>query len=150
MKYDLYLGGTPTNKYKDAILIKKNQYKKFVHPNYVHGIVKNDIALIKLNKPISFSETIYPIQLPFHNQFLPENLTLTGWKNDDPHINPQLKETLVPTILPEHCKNKSNRTIEDKIVYGTFTSERLPIKFCAGRNGKKTKKIFKNLIRNTK
>lgn len=134
-KYELHLGGTPTNNYKDTIKIKKNQYKSLVHPNFNKSLARDDIALIKLNKPINFSETIYPIKLSFHNPFIPESLTLTGWNNSDPHLNPILKEALVPTIPVHYCESKTKKTIVNKVVYGAFTSEQTPVKFCAGHNG---------------
>ena len=110
-EYDIHLGGMPANNYRDAIRVKKNEYEIFVHPKYNHTLVKNDIALVKLNKPINFSNTVHPIRLSFYKSFVPENLTLTGWNSSDPHRNPKLKEKMIPIIPVQQCVDKTNKTV---------------------------------------
>ncbi|KAL7016851.1 hypothetical protein ACKWTF_010162 [Chironomus riparius] len=135
-QYDIHLGGTPANNYNDGICVKNNQYQVFVHPEYNHTLVKNDIALVKLNEPIKFSDTIHPIRLSFYKSFVPKMLTLTGWNSSDPYRNPKLKENIITTIPVQKCINKTKKTIDDKVMIGTFYSERIPVKFCGGHSGK--------------
>ncbi|XP_070498453.1 chymotrypsin-like protease CTRL-1 isoform X2 [Chironomus tepperi] len=130
--YDIHLGGTPAKNYSDAIRVKNNQYELFVHPEYNHSLVKNDIALIKLNKPVTFSETIHPIRLSFNNFDVPQNLTLTGWNSSNPHIFPKLRERLIPTIPVRQCEYRINKTIEDKVLIEVFTGTKMSLKFCGG------------------
>lgn len=54
--------------------------KKWVHPHYSSALIKNDIGLIKLDKPIVFGDNVKPIALPTAN-FGKSNYpaTLSGW-----------------------------------------------------------------------
>jgi len=36
----------------------------YIHPNYNESELRSDIAILKLNKPISFSSKVYPVCLP--------------------------------------------------------------------------------------
>lgn len=61
-----------------------------IHPNYdPYNSYVNDIALIKLRRPLEFSETIYPVQLPLPCFEVPESnpeVTLIGWGVTDAGI----------------------------------------------------------------
>ncbi|XP_017775838.1 PREDICTED: chymotrypsin-1-like [Nicrophorus vespilloides] len=49
------------------------------HPFYVPFLITNDIALIKVKKPIVFNPRTKPIQLPTQYSENEPNVTLTGW-----------------------------------------------------------------------
>lgn len=50
------------------------------HPNYDPNIMRNDIALIKLDKKIEFSDTILPVCFPSGvNSDAGSNGVVTGW-----------------------------------------------------------------------
>lgn len=60
------------------------------HPSYRNS-VRNDIALIKLTKPIKFSDTVRPICLPTQGEALPvgKQCAAAGWGR----INGATRET---------------------------------------------------------
>lgn len=96
--------------------------------------MKNDIALIKLNKPVKFSSTLHPIRLSFSKSIIPNNLTLTEWNSSNAYEYPVLKEHLIPTMPTHICEKRTNRTIDD-IIIGTFSKEKVSAKFCGGFQG---------------
>ncbi len=52
----------------------------FQHPAYNEKIFLNDIALIKLETPVAYSDNIKPICLPDSKIFeIGDSLTVTGW-----------------------------------------------------------------------
>lgn len=64
----------------------------FKHPLYVRQVVWNDIALIRLNEPVTFSDTIQPVRPPTY-EFLPINTPLTA-------IGFGLQNTSATTLAP--------------------------------------------------
>ena len=91
--------------------------------------------MIKLNKPVLFSDTVHAIRLSFDKSLVPRSLTLTRWNSSDPYKLPVLKEDLIPTLSAIQCSQKTSITFEDKIVTGTFYANKIPRKFCGGYNG---------------
>ena len=103
------------------------------HPDYsldeTTGISrKNDIALLKLSRPIKFDDTVVPICLPSEDTDIQDELILTGWGfNDDslakkPDVLQELNLTYVPL---EDCSkdfaqalNKPNLELRNTIVCG--------------------------------
>lgn len=51
------------------------------HPNYKLNSISDDIALVKLDRPLDYSKTVYPARLPARNHQLPlgVKVTLTGY-----------------------------------------------------------------------
>lgn len=52
------------------------------HPNYNSGAgtIPNDISLIELSKPLTYSSSVKPIALPSSNQeFVYQQCAITGW-----------------------------------------------------------------------
>lgn len=54
----------------------------FKHPGYDSGNLKNDIALIKLQKRVSFSDFVKPICMPLqrtNENLTGQRFTISGW-----------------------------------------------------------------------
>lgn len=63
-------------------MILKSKIKEilFQHPNYEKTDFTNDIALMKLERPIEFTDSISPICLPNGRRLqLGNRLLVTGW-----------------------------------------------------------------------
>ncbi len=74
----------------------------FVHNGYsnLNSIVKDDIAILKLNKKIRKSDTISTICLPWYDDFLVgSNVLISGWGNWLDSFQQQLPENLQSTKL---------------------------------------------------
>lgn len=72
--------------------------KIIAHEDYDKETIRNDIALIKLNQSVSFTETISPVCLPLSNQTKNKNtdnmvFTAIGWGNTE-HRNGTYGNTL--------------------------------------------------------
>ena len=89
---------------------------------------KNDIALLKLGRPIKFDETVVPICLPSEGSDIQEELILTGWGFDDTatRSKPDILQELDLTHVPlEDCSkdfaqalNRPSLILRDTIVCG--------------------------------
>lgn len=89
-----------------------------VHPNYESKTLENDLALIKLKKPVPFREDIQPICLPHVNEdFTGLEAFATGWglTNFDKR---QLPDTLqivrLPIMSNKRCQAMYNKAGHDK------------------------------------
>ena len=52
----------------------------YVHPNYGAGTFDNDLALLELERPVTFQEHILPICLPpEENNYVGDVATVAGW-----------------------------------------------------------------------
>ena len=52
----------------------------FIHPQYFPPSYKNDLALLKLHAPVSFSPTVIPICIPDNDKHLIGEIGwVTGW-----------------------------------------------------------------------
>jgi hypothetical protein len=82
------------------------------HSDYDAPYIKNDIALVKLEKPIKFTDTIRPICLPTQGEALPVGKTcfVAGWgrisSSDAYQMSQPLKDLKVQVHAPETCKRK--------------------------------------------
>ncbi|XP_012276552.1 venom protease-like [Orussus abietinus] len=119
-------GATPVD-----ILIEK----KIIHPNYDSVRYTNDIAILRLNRDVTFTDLIRPICLPVTDEMKNKNLVrhypfLAGWGSvyfNGPSSS-RLLEVQVPVVDPADCK----RTFEP---FKTVIDDRV---LCAGfaRGGK--------------
>ncbi|BFF90581.1 serine protease snake [Drosophila madeirensis] len=50
-----------------------------VHPGYAHPIIYNDIALLRLSRPVTFNEYKHPACLPFHDGSSDQTFIAIGW-----------------------------------------------------------------------
>jgi len=80
----------------------------YVNPQYKPVRTDFDITLLKLATPITFTDHISPVCLPYQDQDLPPtgtNMVVTGWGavKEDGRISEPLKEVLVPLIDQTVC-----------------------------------------------
>lgn len=104
--------------------------KLFIHPHYTaaadNGPGDNDIALIELARPLTYSENVRPVCLAEDGQtFVNTSCYVTGWGNDENmesyHRSPVLKEAKVDSVSLDECNSNTsyNGTIPDRFVcYG--------------------------------
>lgn len=82
--------------------------KVYIHPQFNVSTTDNDIALIKFEKPITFSWAIKPIELPSANQDINTHTfcIVSGWgktsltADDRPDI---LRQAIIPIVSNEEC-----------------------------------------------
>ncbi|CAL4139303.1 unnamed protein product [Meganyctiphanes norvegica] len=85
--------------------------EKIVYCGYQKGVKKNDIALLKLDGSVKYSEGIQPVCLPtnLHTQsFVGEPVTVTGWGLSScgaSEIEDVLKELTIPVISKQQCND---------------------------------------------
>ncbi|KAF2882670.1 hypothetical protein ILUMI_23504 [Ignelater luminosus] len=101
--------------------------KKKVHPNFVRSDLRNDIALLKLDRNVKFKRHIVPICLPsLHLNIIGKRATVTGWGRTEHRgsIPSILQEVKVEVISNDKCQ----RWFE-----AAGRSEVIPdMSFCAG------------------
>lgn len=93
-----------------------------VHPDYDSKTLENDIALIKLKKPVPFRHDIQPICLPAYNEdFTGLDGYATGWGLTD-FDKRQLPDTLqivrLPIISNKRCQAMYKKASHDKAITG--------------------------------
>ncbi|CAL4066424.1 unnamed protein product, partial [Meganyctiphanes norvegica] len=83
----------------------------FTHENWNSFTLTNDLALIKMPEPITFTPEIQPVCLPTYtdanDDFVGASVTLTGWGRDSDSasgISEVLKEVDVTTISTADCQ----------------------------------------------
>lgn len=91
-----------------------------VHPDYESKTLENDLALIKLKRPVPFRDDIQPICLPaFNEDFTGLDGHATGWglTNFDKR---QLPDTLqivrLPIISNKRCQSMYKKAGHDKLI----------------------------------
>lgn len=126
--------------------------EKIVHPNYsindVTGVIKNDIALLRLHKSIIFINKLKPICLPIHQDGEPINdhiLTLVGWGETLNNSDPVAKRAVnIPLVFdPQLCEFQD----ESRMCAGKpSNSIRTTKSSCDGDSGGPLMKEFKKRI----
>jgi len=94
-----------------------------VHPNYSSpdSWNSNDIALLKLEKPVEFTDHISPICLPTVQDELPPagtNTFIIGWGNTkvpSRDASPTVKQVMVPLVAQETCKARNPIKFSEKV-----------------------------------
>ncbi|XP_054735898.1 trypsin-1 [Anastrepha obliqua] len=84
------------------------------HKKYNDNTLVNDIALVKLSKPIALKDPIRPVCLPNPNQnFDFKEGVIAGWglTSQDGDISSVLQEVTVPIITNAQCRNTSYKTM---------------------------------------
>lgn len=85
-----------------------------IHPSYnIPVSTNNDIAIIRLSKPIKFSDTIQPACLPAPKEQVADstNLLVSGWGvTRENGISPEaLQQVIVPVVSSDKCKSLYGR-----------------------------------------
>ncbi|XP_055386238.1 spaetzle-processing enzyme-like [Condylostylus longicornis] len=106
--------------------------KYIIHENYVRHENKNDIALLKLNKTVSYTKYIRPICLTSPQKSRiptePNNLYIMGWGKTENQKLSDIKRYAAITYVP---KKKCEKIYRENVGYhfkGKFSEEH----FCAG------------------
>jgi len=97
----------------------------YINPKYDNMKTTYDITLLKLEKPVTFSDHISPICLPAQNETLPDDgspVFVTGWGGTSEYggDSATLKQVTVPLQSTANCK----KAYPDKIFEDVM--------FCAG------------------
>ncbi|XP_017768611.1 PREDICTED: trypsin-1-like [Nicrophorus vespilloides] len=74
--------------------------ERIVHPDYQGGVNPNDIALLKLAKPLEFNDYVQPIGLPKEGVIPEGESTLSGWGSTSTGQIPSMPNTLQTINLP--------------------------------------------------
>jgi len=93
-----------------------------VHPMYDFGESAYDIALLKLARPVEFTDHISPICLPTLGEALPDAGTtvfLAGWgaTDDDGSETATLRQTSIPIVSEAKCKQRNGDRIEKRLLF---------------------------------
>ncbi|XP_013364392.1 PREDICTED: kallikrein-4-like [Chinchilla lanigera] len=94
-------------------MIKANFSVK--HPQYVTPRNGSDLMLIKLNRPVRISDTIWPIFITSECPTPGTRCWVTGWGQllDDDHPL-DLRCALVPVVSEQHCRFMLNSSYHDR------------------------------------
>lgn len=124
-KVKVVLGAHALNRVRDYLTLDVE--KIILHPGYDRTSQRNDIALIKLRIPVTFSNKIRPVCLPIPSaEFFPDNLIIAGWGRTEEGGSMSLVplQASVPQVPQSRCSR----------IFGSFmTSDNL----CAGGIGSK-------------
>ena len=101
--------------------------QKIIHPAYDESSYSNDIAVLKLDQEIQFSEYVYPICLPVEEILRNSNFVrsfpfVAGWGSLSTRgpSSETLMEVQVPVVTNEACKRDysafSNAIIDDSVL----------------------------------
>ncbi|XP_063797834.1 transmembrane protease serine 5-like [Pseudophryne corroboree] len=93
------------------VRLKTSAVEKIIyHQKYDDRSHDYDIALMKLEKPLNYSDSIRPVCLPQYDQDLPagSECWISGWGHTQPdntHMPHSLKEAMVPLISTKKCNS---------------------------------------------
>ncbi|XP_044253772.1 chymotrypsin-2-like [Tribolium madens] len=74
--------------------------EKIVHPNFTGGVGPNDVALLKLAKPLEFGDLVKPVVLPEADSVPSGDSVLTGWGSTSTTVIPVLPNHLQTVTIP--------------------------------------------------
>jgi secreted trypsin-like serine protease len=84
------------------------------HPKYDEVNVTNDIALIKLSRPVPYSDEIVPVCIPDESMlFLNDTATATGWRLAGDHTSNVLEQAELSILSEQECL-KINEAVDYK------------------------------------
>uniref|UniRef100_A0A8D3D839 ST14 transmembrane serine protease matriptase a n=1 Tax=Scophthalmus maximus TaxID=52904 RepID=A0A8D3D839_SCOMX len=120
--WEAYLGLHKQGKLGGAV-VKRNLKQIIPHPNYNAFTFDNDIALMELDSPVTYSDYIRPICLPSPQHDFPNGNTvwITGW-------GATREGGFAATVLQKAQVRIINHSVCDKLMGGQLTSRML----CAG------------------
>ena len=96
------------------------------HEDYKLLTNANDIALLKLSKPITYTDNIQPVCMPSKTagSYNGEDATVTGWgaTREGGSVSNTLQQVTVPVITNSACqKSYSNENILDSMLCAGYT-----------------------------
>ncbi|XP_054650729.1 ST14 transmembrane serine protease matriptase a [Dunckerocampus dactyliophorus] len=106
-----------------STVVKKNIKSIYPHPNYNDFTFDNDIALMELDSPLTYSDYIQPICLPAAQHDIPvgNTVSITGW-------GATREGGFAATVLQKAQVRIINHTVCDGLMGGQLTSRMM----CAG------------------
>jgi len=113
--YSVVLGVFAKAKNDEPGEIISNVTEVYQHPKYSSSKLTSDIALMKLGKPIEYTDHISPLCLPTQNEALPKagtDVQIIGWGNTkapSSEPSPTLKQVALPLMSTEECKARNPR-----------------------------------------
>lgn len=123
--------------------------RTFKHPEYNQNIVDNDIALLRLERPLKLTQRVWPACLPEQNEELePDSMTtILGWgaisyqlgtRGGKPQVELKRDDTLyqakVPVVDFDECKQSYGLDLESHhVICAGYKEGR--IDSCAGDSG---------------
>lgn len=87
--------------------------------DYIHSSLSNDVALLKLSRPLTFNDDVQPIQLPQSGHNASGLCLVSGWgyTNEHGYGSPVLQKAKVPIVSDESCRmSYGAEEIEDSMV----------------------------------
>ncbi|KAK5640446.1 hypothetical protein RI129_011257 [Pyrocoelia pectoralis] len=93
------------------------------HPEYNSWLIKNDVALVKLKKPLAFGDRIQPIQIESDFVDGAVDCVLSGWGrlNYPGEIPDQLQHINLKTLTTKECVERLNDDSVDDLQVCTLT-----------------------------
>lgn len=108
---DVFLGAHNVREVFEEGRIEVTAAEFFAHPSYSQIGIVNDIGLIRLPRPVNFTENIRPICLPTYSEedekFANLDAPASGWgkpTDDATAISPVLREVVTQTITNLLCR----------------------------------------------
>nr|WJL97976.1 S1 family serine peptidase-like protein [Tenebrio molitor] len=112
--------GSATLKDHDPNRITVATSEYFLHPDYNPDTLENDLGLIKLRMPVTFTDYIRPIApLAMHELPAKPNLRVIGWGEssiEDPAYSNELQVVEVVSLTNDECRITYGNQIKDKMV----------------------------------
>lgn len=107
--FEIHLGALHIKNLTEPGRVIINATRKFVHPYYVEPVLWNDIALIRLDRPVQLSATVQPIAL--ETLELPTNTSLTAvgfglMNTTETTFAPILQYARLRSITRNECSKK--------------------------------------------
>jgi plasminogen len=96
--------------------------KAYIHPNYDENEIRNDISILKLNRPISFSNKVYPVCLPSSSNMsiiYEKKVVVIGWGL----VTEPENETISPSVLQKALLKVINNSSVCSVVSNYNPSE---------------------------
>lgn len=108
IEFQVHLGAQSFRDVNETGRLVLTSNQKIVHPLYNAQQAANDIALIKLNTPVNFTERIRPIKLPppGSNTYVGANVIASGWgllHTDAQTVASQLHWARLNIITNQRC-----------------------------------------------
>jgi hypothetical protein len=123
------LGGSEENGFEDMVTIHDIEIIK--SPTFEKNLILNDIALIKLNTPVTLSDAISVACLPLYDSKVPDVLTLVGYTSKTTVNEPLISEGKIPIIDRKKCFD----AYDEYVKKNSAMREAKPVtdsQFCAG------------------
>ncbi|CAJ0956547.1 unnamed protein product [Ranitomeya imitator] len=106
-QFTVYLGVQKLSDLQDRKIVFRKMKQVIVYPTYTEQGSSGDIALVKLESPVTYTPTILPVCLPANTENLSEGMLCwaTGWgdvRNNGPKT---LQAVQLPLISNNNCES---------------------------------------------